>query len=110
MNPLENLGDYNIVRNDLFNCGGDAAKLYKGIADTAIAEKTPALLTKGGIIGGVTVLVIGFGTQAIIKGVKFWKERKKILAEKPELEEQLARQMVNASEQPEGGSGEADDE
>ena len=110
MNPLENLGDYNIVRNDLFNCGGDAAKLYQGIADTAVAEKTPALLTKGGIIGGVTVLVIGFGAQAVIEGVKYLKKRKKMLAEKPQLEQQLARQAVKNTEHPEGVSAEADDE
>ena len=110
MNPLENLGDYNIVRNDLFNCGGDAAKLYQGIADTAVAEKTPALLTKGGIIGGVTVLVIGFGAQAVIEGVKYLKKRKKMLAEKPQLEQQLARQAVKNAEHPGSVSTEADDE
>ena len=110
MNPLENLGDYNIVRNDLFNCGGDAAKLYQGIADTAVAEKTPALLTKGGIIGGVTVLVIGFGAQAVIEGVKYLKKRKKMLAEKPQLEQQLARQAVKNEEHPGSVSAEADDE
>ena len=110
MNPLENLGDYNIVRNDLFSCGGDAAKLYQGIADTAVAEKTPALLTKGGIIGGVTVLVIGFGAQAVIEGVKYLKKRKKMLAEKPQLEQQLARQAVKNAEHPGSVSAEADDE
>lgn len=40
----------------------------------------------------------------VIKGVNLWKERKKKLAEKPQLEEQLARRMVNASESPEGAS------
>lgn len=110
MNPLENLGDYNIVRNDLFNCGGDAAKLYKGIADAAIAEKTPELLVKGGIIGGVTVLIIGFGTQAVIEGVKYLKKRKKMLAERPHLEQQLAEQVVKHSEHPEEVPDEANDE
>lgn len=110
MNRLENLGDYGIVVKELHNCGGSAAQLYKDIGDTAVAEKAPELLTKGGIIGGVTVLVVGFGTQLVIKGVKLWKERKKKLAEKPKLEEQLARQMVNASESPGGGSEETGNE
>ena len=110
MNPLENLGDYGVVVKELHNCGGSAAQLYKDIGDTAVAEKAPELLTKGGIIGGVTVLVVGFGTQLVIKGVKLWKERKKKLAEKPQLEEQLARQMVNASESPGGGSEETGNE
>ena len=79
MNRLENLGDYGVVVKELHNCGGSAAQLYKDIGDTAVAEKAPELLTKGGIIGGVTVLVVGFGTQLVIKGVKLWKERKKKL-------------------------------
>ena len=110
MNPLENLGDYNIVRNDLFNCGGDVDKLYKDIGDTAVAEKTPALLAKGGVIGGVIVLIIGFGTQAIIKGIRFMKGRKKLIAEKPQLEQQLVRQTVKNAEHPKGAPVEADDE
>ena len=94
MNPLDNLGDYNIVRDDLYKCGGDAAKLYKNIADTAVAEKAPALLAAGGLI----VLALGAAAQGVIEGVKFLKKRKKMLDEKPNLEKQLAEQMENASE------------
>lgn len=93
MSRLDNLGDYNIVRDDLFKFGGDAAKLYKSIADTAVAEKTPSLLIKGGVIGGVIILAADLGTRAVIKGVKFMKNRKKMLDEKPDLERQLAEQM-----------------
>lgn len=93
MSKLDNLGDYNIVRDDLYKFGGDAAKLYKSIADTAVAEKAPALLIKGGLIGGAIVLGIGFGAHAIVKGVKFLKDRKRLLGEKTNLERQLAEQM-----------------
>ena len=110
MSRLDNLGDYNIVRDDLYKFGGDAAKLYKSIADTAVAEKTPELLVKGGFIGGAIVLVIGFGTHAVIKGVKFMRNRKRLLDEKPNLERQLAEQMEIAPDPAEGSSEVSDDE
>lgn len=108
MSRLDNLGDYNIVRDDLYKFGGDASKLYKSIADTAVAEKTPALLTKGGVIGAAIVLAVGVGTQAMIKGVEFMKERKKLLAEKPNLEQQLAEQMEKNLNLPEEYSEESE--
>ena len=100
MYPLDNLGDYNIVREDLYKHGGDVGKLYKSIGDTAVAEKTLALLAKGVAIGGGAVLVLGFGVQAAIKGVRFLEKRKKLIAEKHQQEQELARM---AEEQPECG-------
>ena len=99
MSRLDNLGDYNIVRDDLYKFGGDAAKLYKNIADTAVAEKTPAILVKGGLIGGAIILAADFGIRAVVKGVKFMKERKKMLEEKPNLEKQLEEHLKDDSEQ-----------
>lgn len=110
MYPLDNLGDYNTVRDDLFKFGGDVAKLYKNIGDTAVAEKTPALLAKGGVIGGVIVLTVGVGAQAVVKGVKFMKERKKMLDEKPNLEKQLIEQLAKDSELNEDISAETNGE
>lgn len=110
MSRLDNLGDYNIVRDDLYKFGGDAAKLYKNIADTAVAEKTPAILVKGGLIGGAIILAADFGIRAVVKGAKFMKERKKMLNEKTNLEQQLAQQIKNDSEQSEDISAETSDE
>lgn len=110
MSRLDNLGDYNIVRDDLYKFGGDAAKLYKNIADTAVAEKTPAILVKGGLIGGAIILAADFGIRAVVKGAKFMKERKKMLNEKNNLEQQLAQQIKNDSEQSEDISAETSDE
>lgn len=104
MSRLDNLGDYNIVRDDLHKFGGDAAKLYKSIADTAVAEKTPGLLIKGGLVGGAVILAVDFGTRAVIKGVKYMRNRKKLLDEKPNLEQQLAEQMKQDSEKPENAA------
>lgn len=109
MSRLDNLGDYNIVRDDLYKHGGEVAKLYKSIGDTAVAEEAPALLTKGGLIGGAIILVAGLGTQAIIKGVKYMKNRKKMLEEKPNLEKQLAEQMEKASAQTDNSAEKPDD-
>ena len=109
MSRLDNLGDYNIVRDDLYKFGGDAAKLYKNIADTAVAEKTPALLIKGGLIGGAVILAVDFGTRAVIKGAKYMKNRKKLLAEKPNLERKLAEQMEKTSDQMDDSCEKTDD-
>ena len=110
MYPLDNLGGYNTVRDDLFKFGGDVAKLYKNIGDTAVAEKTPALLTKGGIIGGAIVLTVGVGAQAVVKGVKFMKERKKMLDQKTDLEQQLAQMVQHNLEQTEEVPAESETE
>ena len=110
MSRLDNLGDYNIVRNDLQKFGGDAAKLYKNIADTAVAEKTPALLIKGGLIGGGIILAADLSIRAVVKAVKYMKNRKKLLKEKPNLEQQLAEQMECVSDLTESSSEESDAE
>ena len=101
MSPLDNLGDYNIVRDDLHRFGGDAAKLYKNIGDTAIAEKAPALLAKGG--------VVGLGLYAVVEGAKFLKQRKMLIENKPKLEQQLAKDLGSGAGEPASPSTEAVD-
>lgn len=87
LKPLENLGDYSIVVEELHNFGGDAAELYKSKADMAVAQNTPRLLIRGGLIGGVAVLVIGLSTQVVTKVVRYTKERKKLLDKQVQLEQ-----------------------
>lgn len=109
MSPLDNLGDYNIVRDDLHRFGGDAAKLYKNIGDTAIAEKAPALLAKGGLIGAGVTIVVGLGLYAVVEGAKFLKQRKMLIENKPQLEQQLAKDLGSGAGEPASPSTEAVD-
>ena len=44
---IENLGDYNKVRIDLQNAGGNLDILYGKIGATAVAKAAPALLAAG---------------------------------------------------------------
>lgn len=44
---IENLGDYNKVRIDLQNAGGDLNVLYGKIGATAVAKAAPVLLFAG---------------------------------------------------------------
>lgn len=108
MSRLDNLGDYNVVRDDLYKHGGDVSKLYNSIADTAVAEKTPEIMLKGGLIGGVIILAIDLGTRAVIKSVKYLKNRKKLIDEKPNLERQLVAQVEDVSDLAEGPVEEVD--
>jgi hypothetical protein len=85
------------------------ASLFASSTIARVAEEAPALLTKGGLIGGAIILVAGLGTQAIIKGVKYMKNRKKMLEEKPNLEKQLAEQMEKASAQTDNSAEKPDD-
>ncbi len=51
--PLDNLGDYNLVRDDLKACDGSRDALYKSIGDEAIKKSAPviALLAIGAYEG-----------------------------------------------------------
>lgn len=93
MNRLDNLGDYNIVRDDLYEHGGDAAALYKDIADTAVAEQAPALIAFGALIA----LIADFGIR---RGIAYWKNRKQLLEKKPILEQQLVEHIHNEPQDP----------
>lgn len=64
-NPIENLGDYNKVREELQAVGGSLETLYKRIGDTAVSKAAPKLLLKGGVIGAGLVSVAYAGYRSI---------------------------------------------
>ena len=75
---IENLGDYNKVRIDLQNAGGDLNVLYGKIGATAVAKAAPVLL-----FAGAGILWAGQ------KGAQFLKRRKELIEHEPELKEQF---------------------
>ena len=75
---IENLGDYNKVRIDLQNAGGDLNVLYGKIGATAVAKAAPALMfARAGIL------------WAGQKGVQLLRKRKELIKHEPELKEQF---------------------
>ena len=75
---IENLGDYNKVRIDLQNAGGDLNVLYGKIGATAVAKAAPALM-----FAGAGILWAGQ------KGVQLLRKRKELIKHEPELKEQF---------------------
>lgn len=75
---IENLGDYNKVRIDLQNTGGDLNVLYGKIGVTAVAKAAPALM-----FAGAGILWAGQ------KGVQLLRKRKELIKHEPELKEQF---------------------
>ena len=75
---IENLGDYNKVRIDLQNAGGDLNVLYEKVGATAVAKAAPVLL-----LAGAGILWAGQ------KGVQFLRKRKELIKHEPELKEQF---------------------
>ena len=75
---IENLGDYNKVRIDLQNAGGDLNVLYGKIGATAVAKAAPALM-----FAGAGTLWAGQ------KGVQLLRKRKELIKHEPELKEQF---------------------
>lgn len=94
MNPIENLGDYNIAREAVKTFDGSWDALYKSIGDTAVAKATPTILKKGGIIGASLLAgVIGLAYVGY-KGYRFLKNRK----QKIENESALKKEFIEAVE------------
>lgn len=96
MGRLENLGDYNVVRDDLYKFGGDAKKLYKAIGDTAVAKERPNILNEGKaegrVEGAVAAILIGGIMFLIDKGVKTINQKKKdkkLIENEPELKREF---------------------
>lgn len=89
-NPIENLGDYNRVREDLQAVGGNIQTLYKTVGDTAVSKATPMLLLKGGVVGvGLvsSMLLIGY------KSIRFMKERKQKIENEPALKKEFVEML-----------------
>ena len=77
-NRIENLGDYNKVRIDLQNAGGDLDILYGKIGATAVAKAAPVLLA-----AGAGIFYIGQ------KSVQFFRKRKELVKNESELKKQV---------------------
>lgn len=95
-NRIDNLGDYNIVREDLKSHNGDVDSLYKSIGDAAIAEVRDSIWKDGaktGFFGGILAsCVIVFSAWGITKIVKYSKQReedKKLIDSADELKERF---------------------
>ena len=58
MDRLDNLGDYNIVRDALHERGGDAARLFREIGETAVAKERPAILWEGACYATLGILLL----------------------------------------------------
>lgn len=84
-NPIENLGDYASINDDLKLFDGSKEKLYQSIADTAVSKAAPKLLIEGGLIGAAL-----FGLSYVgYRGVCFMKERRKKIESEPQLKKQF---------------------
>ncbi|WP_411338054.1 hypothetical protein [Enterocloster lavalensis] len=91
-NPIENLGDYNKVREDLQAVGGNLAALYKSIGDTAVFKAAPKLLLGGIAIGAVGVISFN-------KCVDFVKTRRHKIEKEPELKKEFVKELKEASKE-----------
>lgn len=92
-NPIENLGDYNEVREDLQAAGGCKETLYNSIGETAVSKATPKLLLVGGLIATGLISIVHFGN----KGIKFIKERKRKIENEPALKKEFFETIQVAS-------------
>lgn len=101
-NPLDNLGDYAKINDDLKLFDGSKEKLYQSIADTAVSKATPKLLVEGGVI---TALLFGL-SYASYKGICFMRERKMKIECEPVLKRQFF-ESVDSSEEIERKGDEA---
>lgn len=93
--PLDNLGDYNIVRNDLKEADGNVETLYKNIEAVFIAKARPQIYKEGCWTGFGIGAGAGVGICAAIYGgykyYKYKKDKKKALQTEPELKDELAK-------------------
>ena len=95
--PLDNLGDYNVVRNALKEANGNAETLFQNIGSTAVAKERPKIFKDGCLTG----IGIGVGICAIIYGgysyCKNKMNEKKALNAEPKLREELTKTIENTS-------------
>jgi len=84
-NPIENLGDYNRIREALQAAGGSIETLYKNVGDTAVSKASPKLQFKGGL---KTIGLLGI-TYAGYKMFYFMKDRKQKIENEPALKKEF---------------------
>ncbi len=89
--PLDNLGDYNVVRNALKEANGNADILFQNIGTTAVAKEKPKIFKDGCLVG----IGIGVGICSIMYGgynyYKNKKHAKKALETEPKLKDELTK-------------------
>jgi len=81
MSRIENLGDYNKVREELQAVGDNLSALYKKVGDIAVAQNAPKLRLQGVMLTLAGEGILGIGGW----GIHQIKKRKKLLAEEAEL-------------------------
>ena len=88
--PLDNLGDYNIIREDLKAVGGAVDILYKNIRNDAISKAKPGILIKA------APFFIAFGsltTFGIMKIKEIHNNKKLAEIREPVLKEELRKEL-----------------
>ena len=97
-NRLDNLGDYNIVRDDLYAHDGNAESLYKDIGDTAVAEARPEIMKDGITIGFIIGFAIPLAVGVVRKGIAYFNQRKKdkkLIDSKEELKQRYDQVVID---------------
>lgn len=83
---IENLGDYNKARIALQEAGGSLDKLYDKIGTTAVMKAAPVFM-----LAGAGMLYAGQ------KCFRFFKKRKEMIKNEPELKKQFAEAVKPSS-------------
>ncbi len=88
--PIDNLGDYNTVRNALKSAGGKADVLFKEIGDNAVSQAAPKIFAKGAVTG-IGIAAVLAGVYQICSYIKANKKAK-------ENEQQLKQELQDISD------------
>lgn len=91
--PLDNLGDYNVVINDLKEADGNVEILYKNIKNTAVAKEKPRIFKEGCLTGTVICAAI----YGVCKYYKYKKDKKKALQTESKLKDELIKTVETSS-------------
>lgn len=92
--PLDNLGGYNDVRNDLKGVGGSVDVLYQNIGDAAVDKARPEIFKEGFSWGTLTGIGIGMGIISAIYGGYRYYENKKYEKKARKAELQLQEELT----------------
>lgn len=93
--PIDNLRDYNIVRDDLKAVGGSVEKLYEKVGDIAVAKKAPKYFMAGVIVA----IGVGESIRYGLKAISYMKERKKLIEEEEMVKESFKKSVKQENEE-----------
>ena len=99
-NPLENLGDYGTIHEDLKPYGGDKQKMYDDIRRQGAEDAAP----KHWLESGIVVLAV---SAAVNGGIRLWKNHRR---KKQEAKEAELKARYNAMVDSDAPENESDDE